>query len=117
MGKVGERPGGDAPGEQDIPQNKGHEPQAGRLPGTKAKTFPQAHTALCPWDSGNKGISETSREEMQVRRQGSTVRMASDASTAMLDGHQEMMGGNLHTLKDNDFQLRLQNSRQGQGRT
>lgn len=32
-------------------------------------------------------------------------------------GHQEMTEGNLQILKDNDFQPRLQNSRQGQGRT
>lgn len=85
MGRVGERPGGDAPREQDISQNKGQELQAGRLPGTKAKTASPRHTLLCSWDSGNKEMLQTSREEMQVRQQGSTVRMASDASTAILD--------------------------------
>lgn len=46
MGRVGERPGEDAPRKQDISQNKGHELQAGRLPGTKAKTDSPRHTLL-----------------------------------------------------------------------
>ena len=101
---------------RDISQNKGHELQAGRLPGTKTQTDSPRHILLST--PKTLGTRRSHKLPGRKHRSGSKDRVSEWLQTSRKEywtpGDDEE---NLQILKENDFQPRLLNSRQGQGRT